>query len=480
MTTQQRFLLALAGLFWCAGLAAQEGLLDDEFGGGSGLLTPSAGSGFIAQSSLAVALDQQGRLLVAGIGLRANNRYQCVVYRLVDDQLDTSFAPPNGIRAIDIGDAAFPNPFCQAILELPDGRIAVAGGAANSALTDFTAMVLVLTQNGAFDANFSGNGVFVGGSEIPAVAGPDLNTAVDALLLDSEGRLLLLGDITNDAQSTSTGLMLRMDSVDGSVDTTFGNTPEVPGAMQLRAADPPVAAVTSVADMVLEASGKVLILGHSGGQLVLFRLNQDGAPDADFGAGMTSQGGNGRGFVPNGQFAYDLLIDTSQRWLLSTSQGGGQTGVLRVLPSGQVDLNYGSGGFAALPAPTAAGEFSSPRFALQNDGKLVLTGRFFVATAFQAQHGLEDLYALRMRANGTIDTAYGYSGGHSRFRFADPLGGSSDTSAENGLAIILDQAGKPVIVGQRINANGTQGVAIITRLTRAPAPPDPLFRNGFD
>ncbi len=468
---------------FCTSAVAQDGLLDSEFGAGTGVVIPDLAATpgqFSAQTALAVAIDGVGRLLVAGAVAHSNDSsLDCVVLRLLSDgSLDTSFAPPNGFRTLSVGLPTFPNELCTAILPLPDGRIALAG--AVSGVGEYTGMVAVLQASGALDPSFSGNGVFVIATDTPIASGPDINTLIESLQVDAAGRLLALGDFVNDNSTSAAGLLLRF-FPDSGLDTSFGNIVGAPGFVQLSSN----ASKTDPAGMARDAQGRLLVLASSGSQLVLFRLGDDGQLDSSFGTGMTAQGGNGLGYLPNCSFASDFLIDPQQRWLIACKISGAsaaedRAGVLRAFGNGEIDLDFGVSGYAAMPVPDANGSFSRPRLTRQDDGRLLLAGRYEVAAAFRPFYGNSDLYALRLNSNGSLDSTYGFSNGYSRFRFADPAGGLVDTRQERADAAVIDALGRLLVVGERFDNNGDNYRMVVTRLTRAPPPSDALFADGFE
>lgn len=281
------------------------------------------------------------------------------------------------------------------------------------------------------------------------------------------------------ASGLSAALLLRF-LPDSGLDTSFGNIAVAPGLVQLSSS-----IKTLSAGMARDAQGRLLVLGNAVSQLVMFRLGDDGLLDSSFGAGMIAQGGYGLGYLPNCRYASDLLIDPLQRWLIAcrivgASAAEDRAGVLRIFGNGEIDLDFGVNGHAAMPAPDANGSFERPRLTRQDDGRLLLAGRYDVAAAFRPLYGNSDLYALRLNSNGSLDGTYGYSSGYSRLRFADPTGGLVDTRQVHGDAAVIDALGRLLVVGERRDNDDSNYRIAVPRLTRAPPPSDALFADGFE
>lgn len=468
------------GLLTAAPLLAQDGQLDPDFAGAGFVLPdPSVVAGeFVAHTATGVALDAQGRYVVSGVAARSTGGIDCVVMRLLPSgELDTSFAAPRGIRTLSAGVAAYPQDFCYAVQVLPDGRVLLSGAAANSAQTDFSGLLLMLTTQGNLDTGFSGNGAFLIATELPALFSSDLNSALERLLVDASGRILGLGTLSNDSQSSRTPYLLRFDASSGALDTSFGNVEAVPGVLALYSRDPPNQVSSRADALALDALGRVLVLTDTGSEAVVFRLGSDGAFDPDFGAGMTAAGGNGRGYVESCPIAQDLRLDAAGRMLLLCSQPGDVTGIVRLFADGQPDLDFGNGGFAPFTASTATGSYGAGRLAVQADGALLAGGRFFVTAAQQVIYGASDLHAVRLLAGGQADLGYGYNAGITRLRYAAPDGSLSDTRAELAADLLVDPAGRLVLVGERRGP----GNALQMTVTRLLGPrPDALFADGYE
>jgi uncharacterized delta-60 repeat protein len=480
----------LAGPMAVPAASAQDGRLDPDFGAGSGFVVPDLSTTpgeYSGQAASGAGFDAQGRLIVAGTLVRASDGARdCFVLRLLaSGEIDTSFSPPDGFRTVSVGVPALPNELCTSVIALPDGRIAIGGAATDAAVTRYTAIVAVLDASGAFDPGFYGNGVFVAISDLPQTDLPDTASAIERLQLDSAGRLLASGSFFGTGGTFSQqGLLLRFLPSEGTLDDGFGGE-IAPGLVFLSdGSNGNNFALSGVAEDDL---GRVLVAGSAGNRLKLFALRDDGSLDPAFGEGMTPDGGGGVGYIPNCVAASDFLIDAQQRWWhacmrVDAATSERQAGVLRTFANGEPDLDFGSDGFGSAPLPDAIGRFDVGRLALQDDGRVLMSARYFIeASSLWDLLGRTDVFALRLDVDGQLDTSFGVEPGFSLFRFGDvPPGAPGDNRSEIAQALLLDGSGRALLIGYRPDNAGTRIDMVIARLTRAAPLPDEMFRDGFE
>ncbi|WP_437732054.1 hypothetical protein [Sorangium sp. So ce1335] len=174
---------------------------DSSFGAGTGhvVLSPS----FSAQ---AVAVDREGRILVAG-HVDPGGESDIVVARLLaDGQPDPAFGA-GGQRVIAVPGSS---ERAAALALLGDGRILVAGDSNQNGDTDF--QVRRLLDDGADDPSFGTDGVVTA----PITDGDD--SAEDIVLLP-DSRILVVGNASGGA---SPGPVLARYLRDGRIDANFG------------------------------------------------------------------------------------------------------------------------------------------------------------------------------------------------------------------------------------------------------------------
>jgi len=209
----------------------------------------------------------------------------------------TADGTPDGVVSVSLGDGSDE---ANALALQADGRIVVAGTTTSTGATSNIALVR-LNADGTLDTAFGAgqaDGTPDGVVSVSLGAGDDVAKAV---VIQGNGKILVAG--TSMAADKSTNIAVVRLNVDGSLDTGFGagttdGTPDGAVAVSLGKGNDDVNA------MVLQADGKIIVVGStssvgSSANIVVARLNTDGALDASFGAG------NGDG-TPDGVVSLSL------------------------------------------------------------------------------------------------------------------------------------------------------------------------------
>jgi uncharacterized delta-60 repeat protein len=175
------------------------GTFDPAFGGGGGKSHGDFGSGSAGDRADAIALQPDGKVLVAGTKRVAGGGIDMAVARLLDPSgsFDPSFGT-GGVATVDIGSLDV----ASGVAVQPDGKIVVAGTGGNK----FT--VVRLLANGQLDDSFAGDGKAVidfGGS-----------SGATSLVLQTDGKIVAAGGAGGDA------VVARLQP-NGSLDTSFGS-----------------------------------------------------------------------------------------------------------------------------------------------------------------------------------------------------------------------------------------------------------------
>ncbi|AGP40108.1 delta-60 repeat domain-containing protein [Sorangium cellulosum] len=186
--------------------ATADGARDTSFASPRGYRTVSLGAASVAE---AVALDDRGRVVVAGAVERGGQRDMIVIRLRGDGALDRSFGRGGAIVAGDPGI----DERAVALALSPGGGIVVAGDAGAEGARDF--QVRRFHPNGAPDLAFGDGGV----AAWPTTGGDDV--AEDMALLPG-GAVLVAGNGGERGEGGTTTPLLVRYTCDGALDPAFG------------------------------------------------------------------------------------------------------------------------------------------------------------------------------------------------------------------------------------------------------------------
>jgi uncharacterized delta-60 repeat protein len=234
------------------------GSLDNGFGSG-GKVTTAIGSGHDTGQSVAVQAD--GKLVVAGISWNGSNDDFAVVRYHSNGTLDTSF---NGTGKVTTNFGSSYD-FGRSVVVQADGKIVVAGTSNNGSINDFA--LVRYNTNGSLDTSFGNGGKVTtdfGGSQDAGLS----------VVVQADGKLVVAGYSGYD-------FALVRYNTNGSLDTGFGGTGKVTtdfGSSQ-----------DEGHSVVVQSDGKLVVAGTSntGGNydFALVCYNADGSLDTSFGNG---------------------------------------------------------------------------------------------------------------------------------------------------------------------------------------------------
>lgn len=325
------------------------GAPDPSFGG-TGIVTLDVGVRARAQ---AIALDGEGRIVVAGFGvLVPSGVEQFVAARLHDDgTLDEAFGT-SGVASTSFGtrDAR-----ALAVAVQADDGVVLAGWARNSSNRDVA--LVRYAPDGTIDPDF-GNG---GKTTIAVGAG---NDEALALAVDGDDRIVLAGYA---ADGSTYDLLAGRLTANGAPDTTFAGT----GFRRVSASD----GVEQANALLLQPDGAVVLAGQSkvggGNRVALARVDGSGTLDPSFGNGgvtVTSIGelAEARAIAPvtRGRF----VVAGRAR----LPGGRMEMVVARYLASGVLDPLFGDGGRVLLPIGVKSDEAYA--VATGSGGTILLAG----------------------------------------------------------------------------------------------------------
>ncbi len=240
------------------------GSLDTAFGTG-GKVTTAIGYGI--DLAYAVAIQTDGKIVVAGGSNNASNEDFALVRYNSNGSLDTTFGTGGKVTtAIGNGDDEASGLAIQA-----DGKIVVVGGFKNG--SNWNSVLARYNSNGSMDTTFG-----TGGKVTAAIGnGGDFANAV---AIQPDGKIVAAGYSNNGSNDDIA--LLRINS-NGSPDTTFGTGGKVLTPVSVNGNDGAFA-------MRLQPDGKIVVTGYSGyienvskQNIPVVRYNSNGSLDTAFG-----------------------------------------------------------------------------------------------------------------------------------------------------------------------------------------------------
>ena len=335
-----------------------DGSLDKSFGDG-GIASVDFSVNGIGHESTAqsIAIQGDGRLIVAG-EVQIASRYYFALARLnTDGSLDTSFES-DGKVVTQIGFDSF----VRSTAIQSDGKIVAVGFSNNGANIDFA--VARYNIDGSLDTSFDDDGKL----STAVTAGHDYGFDVD---VQTDGKIVVCGDGSSD-----TTIVRYL--ADGTLDSSFSGDGKA--VIGIGAGDSRAKALT------LQKDGKIVVAGRAkisaGGfyNFYVARVSTNGSLDSGF-------GNNGKvvtplGDVDGGGIAESLAIQSNGKIIIS-GESQSKFAIARFNTDGTFDTSFDSDGRVLTPFPFFASSYAS---VIQPDGKLVvagtrLNGNFQIAVA---------------------------------------------------------------------------------------------------
>jgi len=374
------FLLAATSLLLISiHASAQAGQLDASFASGGIFATTTTKS-----TANAVAIQSDGKIVVAGTGLLGDNFSDALIRLNTDGSLDTSFGT-GGVANVPPPGGGNTFGFLALAIER-DGRIVAA--AANFASTGAIVQVARVETNGTLDTSF-GSGGFTSSTAIPFVTS-------GALALQPDGKVVV-----------AAGVMARFTAT-GQLDTTFGNG----GIASLVNSTP-----TQIA---LQSNGRLLVASGEAARLVfqaqpaaqpgtISRYYSNGSLDTTFGsAGTVASVAAASALLlqPDGKIVVAGAL-TSKLNVPPTVNDVG-FGIVRYSPNGAIDRTFGNGGVAIADFGVNAPVSGAFAVAIQTNGDLVAAG---AASGKLVSNSVTSSFGLaRFTSSGQLDTSFGKGG----------------------------------------------------------------------
>lgn len=330
-----------------------DGSPDGSFGAG-GVAAPTLGPcddvfQYVA-NGLSLALRPDGGAYVGGTYWNGRSTG--------DDAVLAAYTPSGGLDSGFSGDGWLHDGFdysgITGLVRLPDGRLVAAGRDYGAGHSNWD--VHRYLANGAPDSTFDGDGE----AGYPQMAGGPQD-GIAALLADgTDGTVVAVGDAQSGGSPARSGLTIGRILPSGALDPGFGTagrTRVEPGGRQATGRD-----VVRTPDGGFVAAGYSWLTNgdESGNAWLLLKFTSSGVLDPTFGA-------SGRVDGPDGS-ARGIAVDAEGRLVVSGESGGRLT-VARYLANGAADASFGDGGIVRTGL-----EGPGEDVLVQPDGRIVAGG----------------------------------------------------------------------------------------------------------
>jgi uncharacterized delta-60 repeat protein len=436
-----------------------DGSLDSTFGSGGKTLV-SYGSGSGGSFAAGVALDSNGRIVVAGTIYTNNFPPGIAVTRLDSNgSLDASWG--SGGRVTAAMPSASNDYASNMTITQPDGKIIVVGTSYGPG-SPYSAPRLALTRynsDGSLDANFGQGGNAVFAYDTSLFVNPS------AVSVDGSGRILVAGNTPSyyfDYYYPNDHFAVLRLNPDGSPDTTFGQggravLPQFStgGAYENDSSASSVA-VDAAGHIVLAGTASPYTFGGVGSRFVVARLNGDGSLDTSFGSGgeTTVSYDTGDPYSYESDTAASMALDASGHVVVAGTASrytngiyGSRFAVTRLNSDGSLDNRFGSGGKTTISFGgnnnSAAGVGIDP------------SGRIVVAGSAGNNYFESALAVARLNAaDGSLDQGFGTGGESTVTNFGAGYSGAQASQ------MAIDAAGRIAVVGQAFASYGGSDFAV--------------------
>jgi uncharacterized delta-60 repeat protein len=391
-----------------APLSPPAGLLDPAFDS-DGMVTTGVGSTDLTATGQAVAIQSDGKIVVAGVVYNGNNQDFALTRYNSDGSLDSGF-DGDGRVVTDFaggGDAG------RAVAIQSDGKIVVAGHAWTGSHDDFA--LARYNSDGSLDTGFG-----VAGKVTLSISGSyDVGRAV---AIQSTGAIVVAGFVDDGyydfvlVRFTSAGVLDTGFDGDGVVTTDFGS-------------------YETVQAVAIQSGDKIVVAGSAdnGNDLdfALARYNADGSLDTGFDIdGMVTTD------FGSSEYGQAVAIQSGDKIVVAGSADNGNDfdfALARYNDDGSLDTGFDGDGMVT----TDFGSSETGQAVAIQSGKIVVAGYGF--------NGNDDDFALaRYDSFGALDGAFDSDG-----RVTIDFGSSSD--AARGVAI--QSGGETVVAGSTSNGS---------------------------
>jgi uncharacterized delta-60 repeat protein len=324
-----------------------DGSLDTTFSG-DGIQTTAIGNYNAYGNS--VALQADGKIVVAGYTADGSNDDFAVVRYNSDGSLDTTFSG-DGIQTTGIGIGSDKG---YSVAIQADGKIVVAGYSEMNFDEDFA--VVRYNTDGSLDTTFSGDGKQT--TDIEATYNEGRSVAIQA-----DGKIIVAGY----SLDTNCDFEVVRYNTDGSLDTTFDSDGKQ--TTDFNSWD-------FAYSVAIQTDGKIIVVGDTkdtyGYIIAVVRYNADGSLDTTFssdGRQTTDIGSD-----TSDDSGYSVAIQTNGKIVVAGQFNDGRSdfAVIRYNTDGSLDTSFSGDGIQITAITTESDAAYS--VAIQADGKIVAAG----------------------------------------------------------------------------------------------------------
>ncbi len=252
---------------------------------------------------------------------------------------------------------------------------------------------------GDLDTNFGGDG------KLTTSFGPG-NDGAEDVVIAGDGKFLVAGYTHNTKGNGTVDFALARYKADGSPDTTFGQDLNGDGVKDGRLITAVGAGDDHAHALAVQADGRIVVAGSSGGDAALVRYNPDGTLDATFdGDGIVKTD-----FGSSSEVANAIGIQADGKLVIAGSSGN-DFALARYNPDGTPDtssdadpgVHFGTDGEVTTDFGSLGDAANA--LAIQPDGKFVAAGYSFPNVSAKRAFAL-----ARYNPDGSLDPTFGSGG----------------------------------------------------------------------
>ncbi|HEV7644607.1 MAG TPA: carboxypeptidase regulatory-like domain-containing protein [Pyrinomonadaceae bacterium] len=338
-----KVLILLAGSFIASSAFAAPGDLDPTFNGSGIKFTNFSTFNSITFPTNILAVQADGKIL-AGASTNCPGVGACIsIFRFnPNGSADTTF----GIAGrADLSSSVSGVSEIFGITLQQDGKILATARAMNASQTKFIGALVRLNVNGSLDQTFGGSGIVKNDMTYDVYS--------TSVAVQPDGKILSGGYVVYSSAQTGTryAWAVARNNADGSLDTSFNQS----GTLIL---DPTNAGYSLLKSIMAQPDGKIILAGHSidtatpnTAAFALVRLSSDGTRDTGFGS-------NGIVLISmpsTTQFMVDAALQPDGKVVMMGMRGGTNLVLARVDENGQPDASFGANGVALYPGRVVNG-----------------------------------------------------------------------------------------------------------------------------